>query len=169
MIETVLNLSPPAHAQIELHCGVCGSQFTNRWRRDGTPVYSHGVLRAKVFDRGMGCMVRRVQACRCAAGRRHESLEPATAWTWAANQRRNRLAARAGRRMTTAAGRERMLQTWPESRQVDYALRVAERKTAGVDQETAEREVYVEMGDATDAPIQRPWRANVPVKQEVLL
>lgn len=75
----VIESNPRADGQtIPVHCDLCGAEWTGQWREDRTPIYTGGLLTARFRQRYYDRRVRREQACRCDAGRRMASLEPAS-------------------------------------------------------------------------------------------
>jgi hypothetical protein len=84
MGETIRLEADPSNRIVGIHCTVCGSEWTEKWRADGTPIYTGGLLTARVWEHKLNRYGHREQACRCTAGARWQDVAPASDRTWRA-------------------------------------------------------------------------------------
>ena len=63
---------------VHVHCFLCGAEWGGKWRDDGTPIYSGGLLTSRFRQPGTTRIIRREQACLCDAGVRFTNVQPAS-------------------------------------------------------------------------------------------
>lgn len=144
---------PPVTARAQIVCFLCNAEFNGKWREDGTPVYSNGVLQVRV--KHPYCDPRKYRAivrCRCVAGEQHSNLRKATDRETKIHTTRNRWIRRAARRRMPATGIERIVATWEERWRERWMLSFRARMIEENDEGTAMQAAYVEVGDLMDHP-----------------